>query len=622
MKAPVSIELKKYPAITATTDINPSSSSITITLSTFSQTLYHIWSEKINTIDGTGIAVKRLNELKLDNGFMNLYPYSYTLLNEYQSNHEPQLLYYARMLSPSLSEPYFELSYYALTNKKAVNEKPLVELSMGINSFFRDPYNILRFASNRLINIAISIVIVLFIFSILMIARYYPQIYASLRTYLPEYIPGYAVILFLIVVMLLPVLSGIGFLWLLILWFGITFAYQKLTERLVSIGFIIFVGMLTFISLLIVATILKPAEQPFTGMMNIYYGNVSSNDINDLKVYADKYPADLYSNLYLGVYYKRIGDYQKASFYYRRLTDNGYGNLPEVICDMGNLEYATGNVNGAENNYKKAISVAPDFFPARYNLGQLYIIQGNIDGTEELDIAKNINPTMFGYYASIYQKSNINRIFVDALPEPAALAYNMFLTTIHSPTALALSDTIVNTLIKWPPAGQLPYLGLWLLLSFMVIGLLSRFVKTSFRCKTCGKLYKPLNREDEYREQLCGDCYKFYVKNDIKENERKAEITRRVWKWKKKLRILNIALSLLVPGSGYIIRGQTIRGIIILSIIFYLIIEYVTSFGLIPSIFPTFNPYLNMIKIGIVLTIIMIYVLNVILAFKVEPKWY
>lgn len=617
-----SIELKKYTQITSTTNTEFTQTITTTTSLDFAEKLYMIWSAKNNSDEGIKYTVNKLNTIKLDNGFKDLYPYSLVLLNEYKTTHNPMLLHYAAILSPSLSDPYFESSYSMLKNNKKINEKFISELFKAISIFFNDPYNILRFISNRLINITLSILIIFALFSFVLIMRYSAQIYTSLRAHLPEYIPTYAIIVFSLVIWLSPILFGMRILWLIIIWLFITLTFQTLVERIVSISFILFIGILTFILLVIFATILKPVEQPFTGIMDINYGNISTKDIIKLKHYAEKNPSDLYSNLYMGVYYKRIGRLEDASVYFKNLKDSGYANLPDVMCDIGNLEYANGDIKNAENSYKQALLSDPDFFPARYNLGQLYIIEGNIDGTNELDIAKNINPELFSYYASIYDKSNINRILVDAIPTPPELAYTMFKSTLHSSTALGLADVVASRLIMWPEAQYLPYLALWLMLTFMIVAWLSKFINKHLRCRSCGKIFNPLNRNDEYKDKICVDCLRFYVKNEIKDNSKKAVITRMTYKWKERLRLINIVSSAIIPGVSYIFRGQTIRGILILSIFCYLVLEFITSFGFISPIFPVFNPYINIIKMIVIVLIIMVYLLNLVLSFRVEAKWY
>ena len=618
----VSGVLQKYPAITSTAVLSPTQEVTGPSGTTFADALYHVWAGNGTAQNDIGQKVRALNEIKINNGFMNLYPYSFVLLDKYKEHRSEKYLHDAILLSPSMSEPYFELSYSLLRGRNADYTLAVINLSKAITAFFRDPYNILRFASNRLINITLSILIVLFIFSLLLIIRYSMQIYMSIKSYLPEYIPAYAVVTFSIVILALPFLFGAGFLWLLVLWLFLTFTYQKISERIVSAGFIVFLGILTFVLLIIVATILKPEEEPFTGIMNIQYGNISAQDIGALKAYADEHPEDLYSNLYMGVYYKRVGNYPLSEVYYKRLQDNGYGSLPVVLGNIGNLEYATGNAAGAESDYKQAVSVNPQFFPARYNLGQLYLIKGNIEGTNELDSAKSIDPSQFSYAASLYQKDSINRLFVDALPSSGELALIMFKDTLHNATAIGLADVMVSRLIKWPSAKQLPFLGLWLLFFFVGTLVLSKFVAKYFRCKSCGRLYNPLNRSDEYRGSICNDCLRFYVKNEIKDNRKRIEITQRVYRWRKRLKIINLASSLFIPGSGSILRGQTVRGMLLLSLFCYLLVEYITSFGLIAPIFPVFNPYIGMIKSLSLVFLILVYVLNMVVTVKAEAKWY
>ncbi len=614
--------LSKYPEITSTTAVYVTGTNPTLTSgNTFTEALYDIWIKQ-HTSENIGDVVTQLNNVKLDNGFMNLYPYSLVLLNEYNENYSKQLLQYAVLLSPSMSEPYFKLSYLMLTGRDRHYVLAGIYMLRAAETFFNDPYNMLRFVSNRFINITLAALIVFFIFSFLLIIRYSMQIYAYIKGKLPESVPVYATILFSVIITMIPFLFGAGFLWLLVLWLALTLAFQKPSERFMSMGFIVFFTLLTYIALVVVATILKPAEEPFTGIMSVHYGSLSTKDVDGLNTYADSHKDDLYSNLYMGVYYKRIGMYNTAYNYFKRLLDNGYGNSSMVISNIGNLEYALGDVASAEDNYRKAVSINHNFFAAHYNLGQLYLIKANIEGTNELDIARGIAPGLFAYYASIYQKSNINRIFADALPEPRELAYNMFKETLHNETAVGLADVMISRLIAWPSAKHLPYMGLWLLLLFMVIITLSRYARTRLRCKSCGKVYSSFNRNDEYKEAVCIDCLRFNVRNDIKDNKKKLEITQRVRRWKKSLRIMNIVTSALIPGSGYIISGQTVKGMAVLSLFSYLMVEYISSFGLITSVLPLSNPYIGMLKVLVLIIIAGLYAGNIILAVKTEAKWY
>lgn len=616
------VNLEKYSVITATTGALPTQAVMAPSETAFFPELSRAWSAGGKTPDTIGRTVREMNAIKLNSGFMNLYPYSLVFLDTYRTLHDEAFLRYARELSPSMAEPYFDSSYTRLSGTGADYSLAAADLSRGIINFFGDPYNILRFATNRLINITLSLLIVLFFFALILIVRYYVQIYMLLRSLVPEHLPSYAVVVFSVVVILLPFLFGAGFLWLLVFWLAATFIYQKPAERLVSAGFLIFLGVLTFISLVTVATIVKPTEEPFTGVMNMQYGNASEKDIAALKTYADTHTADLYSNLYMGVYYKRMGNYAAAAAYYQRLTENGHGALPMVRCNIATLAYATGHPREAESDYKQIVAADPGFFPARYNLGQLYLIQGNIDGTGELDTAKMLDPALFGYYASIYEKSNVNRTFADALPSPRKLAYIMFLDTLHNPTAIGLADVMVSWFIQWPSAKYLPYLALWLLFLFMGLLLLAKFVRKYFRCRSCGRVYIPLSRTDEYRESICSDCLRLYVRNDIKDTRKKLEITQRSHRWKQRLRIGTIVSSLLIPGGGYILRGQPLRGLFLLFAITYLGMEYLTSFGLITPVFPIVNPYTGLLKAITAVLIVVLYGTNVLFALRREAPWY
>ncbi|MCL4477868.1 MAG: tetratricopeptide repeat protein [Deltaproteobacteria bacterium] len=609
-----SIESQKYPVITATTQTST-------TVHSFSDSINSIWEQRITSTDYASI-VKRINKIKLDNGFTNLYPYSLALIYESNEKASMKLVDYAALLSPSMPEPYLLLSYHILTSRHPEYANALMYLMKGIKLFFADPYNLMRFISNRLINITFAIFFTSIIFSLLLLFRYYPQIHKTVRSILPGIVPNYAIVVFAIIIGLIPLLFGLGPIWLIILWLFMTLIYQKPAERILSIGFIAFLAMFTYITLIGVATILEPVEQPLTSIMDIYYGTSLKSDIYKLKSYADSHPDDLYSNLYTGLYLKKTGDYGSAFTYYKRLINDGYENSPLLLINMGNLEYAMGNKEIAEQDYKDAIKIDPASFEAHYNLGQLYLANANIKGSNELDKAKILNPSLFGYFASIYDKSNVNRIFIDAMPSANSLAYRMFKDTLNNKTAISLTSLIISKFITFPGASGLPSLGIWLLIVYLLLILLSKYMDRPLRCRSCGKLYNAFNRNDEYRKLICNDCLNYHVKKDLKNDKKKLEIIQRIVKWKKLLKEIDMSASILIPGAGYILRGLTLRGVLILFVFSYLLIEYITSFGLISNIFPVNIPFIVMLKTITLIAVILLYLLNLLFSYYGEAKWF
>ena len=144
-----SIESQKYPVITATTQTST-------TVHTFSDSINSVWEQRITSTDYASI-VKHINNIKLDNGFTNLYPYSFALIYESNEKASMKLVDYASLLSPSMPEPYLLLSYHLLTSRHPEYANALMYLMKGIKLFFADPYNLMRFISNRLINITFAI---------------------------------------------------------------------------------------------------------------------------------------------------------------------------------------------------------------------------------------------------------------------------------------------------------------------------------------------------------------------------------------------------------------------------------------------------------------------------------
>ncbi len=79
--------------------------------------------------------------------------------------------------------------------------------------------------------------------------------------------------------------------------------------------------------------------------------------------------------------YHAKGNISEAAKYYQSFIDQGFRDH-RVFANYGNILRDSGKLEKAENLYRKAIEINPDYFIAHYNLGNIFINLGKLDEAE------------------------------------------------------------------------------------------------------------------------------------------------------------------------------------------------------------------------------------------------
>ncbi len=108
----------------------------------------------------------------------------------------------------------------------------------------------------------------------------------------------------------------------------------------------------------------------------------------------------LYSEAFnnLGYGYEKIGNFEKAIFYYRKALSNPlYPTAEKAFINMGNSYYAIGNYEAAMQSYKEAVKRAPGLSMTYWRMALCLNAMGRYgDASTAISEAVKLDPTYAG----------------------------------------------------------------------------------------------------------------------------------------------------------------------------------------------------------------------------------
>ena len=90
----------------------------------------------------------------------------------------------------------------------------------------------------------------------------------------------------------------------------------------------------------------------------------------EVKILIKKFPNEIFLHNIFGMAFVKQKKYRKAlTAFYNALMI--HPSNPEILCNIGNVYYAQGNIDQSVKEYKKAIEIKPDYAQAYYNIGNV-----------------------------------------------------------------------------------------------------------------------------------------------------------------------------------------------------------------------------------------------------------
>jgi tetratricopeptide (TPR) repeat protein len=286
----------------------------------------------------------------------------------------------------------------------------------------------------------------------------------------------------------------------------------------------------------------------------------------------------------LGAHAKRRGDLDAAKRWYDRAIEAG-GPSPEILVNLGNVHLLRGDPDAAKAAWLDAADRAggslETLAAAHYNLSKLYVRQAALEQAQEARRrASQVAPELMERRAS-EDDFRANRYLVD-VPVPAA-AYRALAAGDAAPAA-------VEAAVRARLAGALPeHLWPWAPLALVALLWFAAAVeprlRASRRCEKCGR--PACARCDGASGLLCGQCVNVYVKKGVVDAPDRAAKEREVRRHARSARFVARAAAVIGGGAGHVVRGEPVKGFLLLAVFFFAAFLAVFHRGLLPPPQPT-----------------------------------
>ncbi|MBW1973412.1 MAG: tetratricopeptide repeat protein [Deltaproteobacteria bacterium] len=529
--------------------------------------------------------LEELYQRKLDWGIKNLPFYTASLCYEAVKASKKKdylkanlFLNYAQKLSPDSFLPFLIKSKVLWDESRVNFFSSMTSYIHSINKSFNDFFSSLYLFSNLYFYIITTFLLAFFLFAFFIVLKYFSLFLNNIRHSLTYEIPTFCLVVLSLIILLLPIFFNVGFFWLLVYWILILWVHMSSKEKVISI-----IIMIIAISLpwLLQQGIIKYISIKSEMLSSLYKARSDRwNDTikNRLKDYVSQH-SDEELLLTIGLLNKKEGNLNKAKEFYKKILKVNPKNY-KALNNMGNILLIEDEVDKAIKLYKESLKYQPKSPAAWFNLGRSYLIKSFYlyeESEQAITKARRLSPELIDFYLKI-EKQQLNRYIID--DEISILTLKKFLQKEGR-----LND-IMGSYFWGYFMKRIPYSYYFIapiLLLALVIILLFLFDKHIYliKCEKCGRvdLRIPVAKGD--RAFLCSQCYHLFVRKSKVHPKLMDKKKLQIKRFRIRKKITDNLLSILFPGAIQLMRGQTIRSIIIFLILSFFVIKTLFPQGIV-----------------------------------------
>jgi len=516
--------------------------------------------------------LEKLYQWKLNQGIRNHYHYAAALVRESQemaregkSAAIPGLLIYAERMAPDYTQVSFVRARWLWSRDfpSLTNITKAAWLLLG--GFFLSFYNLeeaLPQLANLTMWVLLSFLITLALFSFFLLCKYHSFFIHHLKHLLrvekgPRAMGMMAVLLFL-----LPLLLGLGWMWLFVLWILVFCAYGNRADRAVTVAFLLLLFLLPTGIRFYSSFLVSLAGNGILEISRANTGVFSAELHRKLLSMRNKHPKDPDILQAIGLIEKRMGKFTEAEAHFLKWAQLE-PRSSAAFNNLGNVYLSTNQTDQAVEAYQKAIQLSPSRTESYYNLGQAYLLNLLLSEAEsEFRRARELRPQLTFFYTSISSR-NPNRMAIDQTIELSRLWKRVL-------TAIPERDKIARAFwqILW---GQVPLkygeaMAAALLFLLVLIQAASRGKGLMRNCERCGRLICSRCTRSMVIGQQCSQCINAFTTRTPTDpqvvRQKKAEVA----KYQDRKSSFARRLSLILPGGGHLLQGRSQEGIVYLFV--------------------------------------------------------
>lgn len=411
--------------------------------------------------------------------------------------------------------------------------------------------------SDMTIALCIALAALVALFALLLLLRYSRPAAHDFREMLgTRFSPGVTTVL-AYGILFLPLFFWLGPMWLVFYWMALFFAYATRAER-IAIVLLLLTAAGIPIALDRAAYRISGVDSPVVrAAVASAERSYDPETLRRLRHLVELVPEEPNLRVLLGNLYVQDGDEQQAGLHYRRaveLNDSHAG----AHLNIGNLHFYNNDFVAATTEYDRAAAIDPKMAIAYYNQSVANGEQYNFDVQgQKLEAAKNVDR---GLVEKILAKPPAQKVVTYTLPLPLAWELSRKIAQNRA------SREVFGNYATFDPAVSVRNLAtIGALLSLIVAAALffrRRSTGLAGACIKCGRTFCPRCKSSRESAIYCTQCIHIYLKRDGVSMDTKRAKLQEVQEFQSSTLRQRKIFSLFFPGSGQLLDGATVRGLL------------------------------------------------------------
>jgi len=468
-----------------------------------------------------------------------------------------------------------------------------------------------QLASNILLSLQVAWLVAIGVLAVIFLLKSHVLFAHDLGEQLLARVPAPVQGTLVLLVVLLPLVLGLGLLWSALV--ALVFIGPHLTRReqvMVSI-FIAGLVLLPMGYRWVAATHVLAASPELGTARAIEEGARGEGMVRDLQAWVQAAPQAGLPEYYLSLVRKRRGELAEAE----GAVGQALQRLPGVgfpLVAQGNLLYLQGRPAEAEAAYRRAAEMLPASPAVQVNLVALYTQRLLLDQSKDaLSRAQRLDPFTVGMVSDLHSAGATVVVLDEPVPWVSLAA-----TLTPSPTTVqAVAEGLWGAPLRGVRLDQVPLVAILVLAAFwMHVVIRSRFPPVR-RCIQCGTPFcskcQVMVKEKEY----CRSCASVFRSREGVAAFVRIRRQQEGEDWARRERVRSGLLGSLLPGGSDLYRGRTLIGLLLALPAIWLVLEG----GLLDAWTPSFR-FATLLPGGM-RVIIVLGILLVLFGISIRRGW-
>ncbi len=372
-----------------------------------------------------------------------------------------------------------------------------------------------------------------------------------------------------IVILLLPLLLGLGLLWAAVGALLVCAPYLSRREQCLASLLLLFLVALPFGYARVAARLVLASSRNFALVQAAEQGGRGEDLIQEMRRWTQEAPNAGLSHYYLGLVLKRRGDLARAEEEMTQavqlLPGAGFPHL-----GLGNVLYLRGRLSEAETTYRRAAELMPFSAAVQINLSKLYTQRLQLDlSNEALTKSLKLDPHMVRTVSSFHGQGMIEFVLDEPVPWDKLVAGLAPRTGEVRPVAEGLWGRPMRGI----PLTILPVVAVVLLLLFWARVTLRGRTPAVRRCQRCRAVFCGRCQADPREKEYCRACAAVFRQPEGAAAFVKVRRIREGEAWLRQERLRIGVLGSVVPGGSDLYLGRVLRGLLLALAAVWLLFE-------------------------------------------------